>query len=378
MQDERNNDTAREQMAGIVKRASKEMNAPVLTDVQLETQSKRNRLIRLSDVGDLVINWLWEPYIQLGNITILRGLPGVGKTFLISALIGAVSSKVMPNGMPGTLRKTDSACIYYGNEDDPETIKTRVKSACAPGTYDLSKLSVVTDPTSFKDLDTLRTDIIETGAVLVIFDPLQAYLGDKVDMNRANETRPVLENLRRLAKETECAILIIEHMNKNTNGDAINRGIGSMDITAVARSVLMIVRDTDDNSNLRYTFQIKTNSKQAPTAVWTITDSGIFEWKGSTTLTLDDLQEQRIARRSEAVRLAQNAVEKSGGTWKGTTTDLINQCNEGDPDSLSAGSIGKALRDPKIVDQLEKLYGIRVSTVNHHNKSVHTLENIDR
>lgn len=378
MQDERNNGTAREQMEDIIRNASRNMSAPALTEMRSENRNAGRRLIRLSDVGDLNIKWLWEPYIQLGNITILRGIPGVGKTFFISALMGAVASMSKPDEMPEFLHKTNSTCIYYGIEDDPETIRARVRNSCDPGACDLNKLCIVTAPTSFKDIDTLRGEIIETGAVLVIFDPIQAFLGDGVNMNMANETRPVLDNLRRLAKETGCAVLIIEHMNKNQNGDAINRGIGSMDITATARSVLMIDRDPDEESNLRYTFQIKTNSKQAPTAVWAITESGKFVWKGKTSLTLDELQEQRITKRSDAVRLARSALEKNQGPWKGTTTDLINQCNDGDLCAISAGSIGKALNDPKIVDQLERLYGIRVTTVNHHNKSVYTLEHIDR
>ena len=32
--------------------------------------------------------------------------------------------------------------------------------------------------------------IIQNGARLIILDPIQAYMGEKTDMNRANEVRP--------------------------------------------------------------------------------------------------------------------------------------------------------------------------------------------
>ena len=139
MQDDRYNGTARAQMDDILINASKNMSAPALTDADGEIPNKGNRLIRLSDVGDLDTRWLWEPYIQLGNITILRGIPGSGKTYFVSALMGAVASREQPYGMPMVLRKTNSTCIYYGIEEDPETIRARVKSACDLGTCDLDK-----------------------------------------------------------------------------------------------------------------------------------------------------------------------------------------------------------------------------------------------
>lgn len=369
--------TARKQMMDLVSNVAKNMDAPALTEVRTENKSKGRELICLFNVGKLDIRWLWEPYIQLGNITILRGDPGVGKTFFISALMGAVASNEPDPVMPGDLHITNGRCIYFGNEDDPETIRMRIESATTPTNCNLNNLFISADPISFQDLDPIREMILQTGASLVIFDPLQAYLGPKVDMNRANETRPLLENLRRLAKETNCAVLIIEHKNKNQKGDDIYRGIGSMDITAVARSVLMIVRD-EEAPNRRCTMQIKTNAKQAPGAVWAITDSGRFTWLGEMDKTMADLQEQNEARRSDAIRLVRAIMGNHPDTWQGSTTDLIDQCPDESLKNLKAEKIGRALNDPAIMDRLERLYNIKVTHTRPQNKSVYTLEHIDR
>lgn len=371
------NNNARSQMEDIARNAGRTMNDPALSECTTESQVKRSEVICLSNVGRLEIRWLWEPYIQLGNITIMRGDPGVGKTFFISALMGAVASSVQDPAMPGYLHTMQGKCIYFGNEDDPETIRMRIESSTTPNNCNLNNLFIRTDSVSFQDLDSIRETIIQTGASLVIFDPLQAYLGPKVDMNRANETRPLLENLRRLAKETNCAVLIIEHKNKNQKGDDIYRGIGSMDITAVARSVLMIVRDKDA-PNRRYTMQIKTNAKEAPGAVWAITDSGRFTWLGEMDKTLDELREQDEAMRNDAVRLVLAVMSKHSDTWQGSTTDLIEQCPDDSLKNLKAEKIGRALNDPAITDQLERLYNIRVTHTKPQNKSVYTLEHIDR
>ena len=49
---------------------------------------------------------------------------------------------------------------------------------------------------------------------LMIMDPIQAYLGANVDMNRANEIRPLFRNLSNIAERTGCAIVLIGHLNK--------------------------------------------------------------------------------------------------------------------------------------------------------------------
>ena len=75
-----------------------------------------------------------------------------------------------------------------------------------------------------------------------MLDPLQAYLGSNVDMHRANEVRPVLKRLSLMAERTQCAVILIGHMNKAQGLKSGYRGLGSIDFRASARSVLIVGR----------------------------------------------------------------------------------------------------------------------------------------
>lgn len=99
--------------------------------------------------------------------------------------------------------------------------------------------------------------IVEKKAKLLILDPIQAYLGGKMDMNRANEARDMTKHLGQVAERTGCAIVLIGHMNKNSGGKVAYRGMGSIDFFAVARSVLLVGR-VKGQENRRAMVQIKT------------------------------------------------------------------------------------------------------------------------
>ena len=53
-----------------------------------------------------------------------------------------------------------------------------------------------------------------------------------VDMNRANEVRPVFRKLGMIAEKTGCAIVLIGHLNKSSGTQSTYRGLGSIDIMA--------------------------------------------------------------------------------------------------------------------------------------------------
>lgn len=81
---------------------------------------------------------------------------------------------------------------------------------------------------------------------LMIFDPLQAYLGADVDMHRANEVRPILGRIGHLAEKYNCAVVFIMHNNKMSQSTALHRSLGSIDIPAVARSMLILGEDPEN------------------------------------------------------------------------------------------------------------------------------------
>ncbi len=126
--------------------------------------------------------------------------------------------------------------IYQTAEDGlSDTIKPRLVAAGA----DCARVMVIDDFDRVLTLDDDRLEqaIEQTGARLVVLDPIQGYIGASVDMHRANEIRPLMYRIAKLAEKYGCAILLIGHMNKNSSEKSSYRGLGSIDFQAAARSV---------------------------------------------------------------------------------------------------------------------------------------------
>ncbi len=196
------------------------------------------KLVKMSDVDLLEVNWLWKPYIPFGKITIIQGDPGEGKTTFALRLAAACSNGT---ALPGMETSEPFPVIYQTAEDGlSDTIKPRLMDAGAD--QDLV-LNIVEDQRSLTLLDKrIEEAIVQTGARLIILDPIQGYLGGRIDMNRANEIRSVLKDVAAVAERTGCAIMLVGHLNKASGTSSAYRGLGSIDFRAAARSILLVGR----------------------------------------------------------------------------------------------------------------------------------------
>ena len=243
-------------------------------------------IITMSEVQAQPVKWLWYPYIPYGKITLIQGDPGDGKTTFVLAVAALLSNG---NPMP-ECDSTDSpqTVIYQTAEDGlADTIKPRLEEVGA----DCTRVVVIDEseaPLSFSD-GRIEQAIIKTGAKLLILDPLQAYLGIDVDMHRANEIRPIFKTLGGVAERTGCAILIIGHMNKamsQTKG--LYRGLGSIDIAAAVRSILLVGRDKEQE-NTRVMAHLKSSLAPEGAPIAFELDQDGFRWVGKYEIGLDDL-----------------------------------------------------------------------------------------
>lgn len=247
---------------------------------------KELKLINMNDVELQEVMWLWKPYIPSGKVTIIQGDPGEGKTTLVLAIASAITiGGELPFDSNGRFK---SVVIYQTAEDGlGDTIKPRLIASGA----DCAKVIVIDESEDALSLidDRIEKAIIETGAKMFIIDPLQAYLGAKVDMHRANEVRPVFKKLANVADRTGCAIVIIGHMNKNSGLKSAYRGLGSIDISAAARSILLVGR-VPDEPNIRVMAQVK--SSLAPEGVpiaFQFDDNNGFKWIGEYDVDIQEL-----------------------------------------------------------------------------------------
>ncbi len=200
--------------------------------------NKQMKLISLSEVELQEVEWLWYPYIPFGKITIIQGDPGEGKTTLGLRLAAACSNG---HGFPGMEERAPISVIYQTAEDGlGDTVKPRLIEAEANENI-IFNISEETDVLTLKD-ERIKEAIKSTGAKLMILDPIQGYIGDDTDINRANEIRTVMRGISKVAEETGCAIVFIGHLNKTKGTSSAYRGLGSIDFRATARSVLLVGR----------------------------------------------------------------------------------------------------------------------------------------
>lgn len=204
----------------------------------------------------------------------------------ISADIAAKLSK--GEGLDENMQIAEPINIIYQTAEDglADTVKPRLELAGA----DCEKIMVIDESDKSLSMidERLEEAIVKTGARLLILDPIQAYLGGGMYMNRANEARDMTKKLGALAEKTKCAIILIGHMNKAAGNKAAYRGMGSIDFFAVARSVLLVGR-IEGEANTRAVVQIKNNLAAFGHAkAFELSESG-FQWLGDYEITVDEV-----------------------------------------------------------------------------------------
>ena len=254
------------------------------------------KLINMEQVEIEKIDWLLYPFIPFGKVTIVQGDPGEGKTTMVLQIIAKLTKgeAVLPSDSDESALEEKTMAlepinvIYQTAEDGlGDTIKPRLLSAGA----DCSRVMVIDDDDQALTMmdDRLEEAIIQTKARLVVLDPIQGFLGTDVDMHRANEIRPLMKRVAVLAEKYHCAIILIGHMNKNSNGKSSYRGLGSIDFQAAARSVLIVGRIKDE-PEIRVVCHVKSSlAPEGKSIAFRLDKDTGFEWIGEYDISADDL-----------------------------------------------------------------------------------------
>lgn len=282
------------------------------------------KLLRMSEVETEEVKWLWYPYIPGGKITIIQGDPGEGKTTFVLELVA-----LLTRGEPLPEENTASppvSVLYQTAEDGlADTIKPRLVAAGA----DCERVLVIDE--SQKELTLLdervEQAIRKTGAKLVVLDPLQAYLGETVDMHRANEIRPIFKRLSAVAEETGCAVILIGHMNKAQGAKSSYRGLGSIDFRAAARSVLVVGR-LRDNPTVRIAAHDKSSlAPEGRSIAFRLNPETGFQWLGFCDTTMDELLSGKGSVLSKTAQ-AEELLRESLSSGPVSSMDLEQRASE--------------------------------------------------
>ena len=295
------------------------------------------KIIRMSDVELTPVDWLWKPYLPFGKLSVLQGNPGEGKTYFAMHLAAACTNgKLLPN-----MERMEPFNVIYQTAEDGlgDTVKPRLIEAGA----DLDRVLVIDDSEVQLTLSDERIEkaIIENNARLVIIDPIQAYLGANVDMNRANEVRPIFMRLGQVAQRTGCAILLIGHLNKAAGMQSLQRGLGSIDIAAAVRSVMFIGKLKHDPTMRILTHEKSSLAPPGVSLAFSLGDEGGFRWVGEYDITADEMLSGIEPQRETKTQQAKDLICALLAGGKQVLSEDI------DKTALERGIPGRTVRDAK-------------------------------
>jgi hypothetical protein len=277
----------------------------------------------LATIQPEALEWLWYPYVLRNKLTLIEGDPGRGKTYLVLAMAAAITRGFCLPDQDGGVGPPDPAqaghVLYITAEDGlADTIRPRADKLGADG----ERIFVSTLEDLFPDgqpaftlsnLAPLEQAIRERQARLVVLDPIQAFIGAKVDINMTNQVRPLMTALAAMIARCGCGCIAMRHWTKGTGSKALYRGQASIDFSATARSVL-VVGTSPEHAAHRIMAQGKQNLVgEGKSIVFTITDTGL-EWCGTSEITADELamaqpERQRSTQRVEAMAWLRDTLQ---------------------------------------------------------------------
>jgi hypothetical protein len=198
------------------------------------------REVCIREIEILPIDWLWRERIARGALTLLEGIEGEGKSTALCAIAAAVTCG---RGLESMELDGPGNVLWLSAEDDlARVLKPRLLAAGACE----DRVFAVGEPFSFDEegVELVHQMILRRSPVMVVIDPVFAYT--KGDPSRGHEARATTNKLKKLAEESNCALVMVRHVGKSKGlGEARAAGLYSIEWRAAARSVLLVGSDPD-------------------------------------------------------------------------------------------------------------------------------------
>ena len=246
-------------------------------------------VVRLSDVAEQQVEWLWQNRIPLGKLTLLAGDPGLGKSFVTVDMAARVSTgKGWPDcydqGQP-----VGSVILFNCEDDIADTVLPRLKRAGGDPSKVIALQGVATidaetgerrqrgfslDADLFKLIEVLERN---RDVRLVVIDPVSAYCG-KTDSHKNADIRAMLAPLADMASKYRVAVVMVTHLFKGSGGKAVYRAMGSLAFAAAARAVWYVGKDSDDDKR-RLILMVKINVCEETTGLAYSLKDGAVCWE---------------------------------------------------------------------------------------------------
>jgi len=234
------------------------------------SQRKTVVITRGVDVRMRPIEWAWPGRLALGKLAMLVGHPETSKSTITCDLAARITTgRDWPDGAKNTLGPR--GVVLVSAEDDVEdTIMPRFLAAGGDPER-ITFIEGVPLP-SGEGEDAVAPWTIERGAALesairqtpdcafVVIDPVSAFMPRQSNEHCNADVRAALRIQADVAERTGVAVLVVSHLRKNGEGEAILKTLGSLAYVAAARSVFGVCRDKSDETGATRLFvPIKNN-----------------------------------------------------------------------------------------------------------------------
>ncbi len=226
-----------------------------------------------SDIEAQDVRWLWEPYLAYGAFSLIDGIEGIGKTWLMLDKTGELT------------RAGHKVLLILAEDALAFVVKPRLEMVGA----DCERVAIIKECFALDEDGTIRLShkLADIRPSLVVIDPLFARVGN-IDLNKDNQIKTVTNALNDLAEAYDCSVVGIRHIGKSKGlGEARAAGLNGVGWRAGARTAMLVGCDPNDEDRRAF---VQTKNNLAPvdrTPLGFEIRGDRFEWTGECDLTAE-------------------------------------------------------------------------------------------
>ena len=197
---------------------------------------------KASEIEPRPVSWLWRGVILRGDITLIGGRPKTGKSQVTMAMAAIVSSG---SAWPGSEDETRTRDVVIMSAED--AVEYAIVPRLMANGANLNHCYILEPaPDTAKARECIEACLDELPhkgiGALVILDPITAFMPGR-DSNSTADVRTALRPLGDMARERKVALVIVHHVRKGNDGDALDAIVGSQAFGAAARLIHMVLAD---------------------------------------------------------------------------------------------------------------------------------------